>query len=59
VSDLRDDPIIRCMEANGIPPWELPRKSYSFGSGFGDGYEDDDFWEGDDDVFYGNETESF
>lgn len=54
---IPDDPVVRCMEVNGIPPWQMPRKSCSFGSGFGDGYDDE--WEEDDDVYYGSETAEF
>lgn len=54
---IPDDPVVRCIERNGVPPWQMPRKSYSFGSGFGDGYDDE--WEEDDDVYYGSETAEF
>lgn len=53
---IPDDPIIRCMERTGEPPWQVypykQPKQYCFGE-----YAE---WEEDDgDVFYGNETEEF
>ena len=45
----QDDPIVRCMERTGLPPWLLNQP-----------YEDDEEWEdGDADLYYGNETEDF
>ena len=44
---IPDDPIIRCIERTGYPPWYF--------------YRDDDEEEEEDeeDVYYGNETSSF
>lgn len=59
---IPDDPIIRSMEATGLPPWQISTRSRSYGSGFGDDYEEweeEDDFEGDGEVFYGNDTESF
>lgn len=49
MKQIPDDPIIRCVERTGYPPWNRQDT------------EQDDFWEeGDDgDVFYGNQTEDF
>lgn len=45
---IPDDPIVRCMERTGYPPWMQT------------GWEDDEEWEGDDaDVYFGNETDSY
>lgn len=46
---IPDDPIIRCIERTGYPPWMQDS-----------GYEDDDWEEeSDGDVFYGNSTPEF
>lgn len=44
---IPDDPIISCIERTGYPPWMCW------------GGDEDDYEEGDSDVFYGNETEDF
>ena len=46
---IPDDPVLRCMERTGYPPWMQ--------NGLPD-YEDDK-WEDDVDVFYGNQTSDF
>jgi hypothetical protein len=59
---IPDDPVIRCMEATGLPPWQISPRYKSYGSGFGcghDEWEEEDDFEGDGDVYYGNETDSF
>lgn len=60
---IPDDPIIRCMEATGLPPWQIAPRYRSYASGFGDGdgdeWEEEGDFEDDSDVFYGNQTESF
>lgn len=57
---IHDDPIIRSMERTGLPPWQAhPVKVHSPIYGGDDGYEDDEDWEEDGDVFFGNESESF
>lgn len=43
-----DDPIVRSMIKTGLPPWLLNRPS-----------EDDEDWEDDGDVYYGNESEEY
>lgn len=52
---IRDDPIVRSMEQTGYPPW-WHQSDYP-DSMFGD--DEDDEWEGDGDVYFGNETSSF
>lgn len=47
MKQLADDPIVRCMEETGYPPWMRLD------------WEDDEEWEEDDDVFYGNQTDDF
>lgn len=49
----QDDPVVRCMERTGLPPWLLNQP-----------YEDDEEWDDwedydDGDVFYGNSTAEF
>ena len=52
---MLDDPIIRCMEETGYPPWFLNRfKGYEEDENFDDWEEDSDG-----DVFYGNQTSGF
>lgn len=50
---IPDDPIIRCIERTGYPPW-FPDPAPDRG-------EDDEDWEEVDygDVYFGNETSSF
>lgn len=46
---IPDDPIIRCIEKTGYPPWMQD-----------DDWEEDEWEEGSDgDVFYGNSTPEF
>ena len=47
---IRDDPIIAHIMRTGFPPWIKDPP---------DSYEDDDWEDGDDDVYYGSETSSF
>jgi hypothetical protein len=48
MENLPDDPIVSSMLRTGYPPW------------IDTGWEDDEEWEDDpDDVFFGNQTESF
>ena len=54
--DIPDAPDIRCAERTGYPP-RTTLSDLGYFPLFG-GYEDDD-WEEDGDVFYGNETASF
>lgn len=44
-----DDPIVNCMMRTGLPPWEV----------YPDWGCDEEDFEEDGDVYYGNETESF
>lgn len=44
MTQIPDDPIVRSLLERGYPPWIE---------------DDDDDWEGDGDVFYGNSTEDF
>ena len=55
---IPDDPIVRSMERTGRPPWE--NTGVRVWNAFG-GYltDEDDEWEDDDDVYFGNETDSF
>lgn len=46
--NLPDDPIVACALRTGYPPWAQPRPE--------DDYDDEDDFEGDGDVYYGNET---
>lgn len=49
---IPDDPIVRCMEKYGVPPWQV-YKDYGY-------CEDEEEWEEEEaDVFYGNESEGF
>ena len=48
---IPDDPIIASALRTGYPPWNQPRDE--------DGWDDDDDFEGDGDVYYGNETGDF
>ena len=50
---IPDDPIVRCIERTGYPPW---MKSYS---SHWDDYKEDDEDFGESDVFYGNESEGW
>lgn len=60
---IPDDPIVRSMERTGRPPWE--NDSIRVWNAFGgyqtedDFFEEDDEWEDDGDVYFGNETDSF
>lgn len=45
----QDDPIVRCMMKTGLPPWDVYPDC---------GYEEEE-WEGDGDVYYGNESEEY
>lgn len=55
---IPDDPIVRCMEQTGRPPWEV--RATRIWSPFSECQEYDDEWEDEtDDVFYGSETEDF
>jgi hypothetical protein len=47
---IRDDPIIAHIMRTGFPPWIKDPP---------DGYEDEDWEDGDGDVYFGNETSSF
>ena len=51
---IPDDPVIRTIEATGYPP-QQNYKYWAFNDG---GYEYEDDW-GSDDVYYGNETDSY
>lgn len=51
--DIPDDPIIACMERTGYPPWML-----RYGDDEDDDY-DTEFFDSDDDVYYGNDTIEF
>ena len=50
---IPDDPIVRCIERTGYPPW---MNSYS---PYWDDYKEDDEDFGESDVFYGNEIEGW
>lgn len=55
--NIPDDPIISCIERTGYPPWYFRSREYD---GIIDKeWEEDDDFEDDSDVFYGNQTESF
>ncbi len=63
---IPDDPIVRCMEQTGRPPWEVHAikvwSPFRDDAEIYDGWdEDEDFWqEGDDgSVYFGNETKDF
>ena len=45
MEQIADDPIIRCIERTGYPPWY--------------GRDDDEEWEDSEDVYYGSETGDF
>lgn len=47
---IPDDPIIRCIERTGYPPW------YFYGD---DDDEEEEEYEDDGDAYYGNESPSF
>lgn len=56
MEQVPDDPIVRCIERTGYPPWwyrtsdrerDIPD------------YFDDEFEDGDGDVYYGNSTDEF
>lgn len=56
---IPDDPIVRSMERTGRPPWEST--SRRIWNAFGGYPTADDEWEEDEpeDVYFGNESESF
>ena len=54
MTQIPDDPIIRCIERTGHPPWH-----FRYGRLLEDCRDDDEPFEEDCDVYYGNETESF
>lgn len=47
---IPDDPVLRCIEQTGYPPWMQNQPI---------DYEDDDWEDGDGDVYYGSETSNF
>lgn len=47
MKQIPDDPIIRCMERTGYPPWWKDDDEW---------WEDDEFFDNEDDIFYGNDT---
>ena len=49
MKQIPDDPIIRCIERTGYPPWFRDEIEY----------DDDDYYEEEDDTYYGNETDYF
>lgn len=45
---IKDDHIVSFIMRNGFPPWQMPLD-----------WEDDEEWEEDSDVFFGNQTDEF
>ena len=48
---IPDDPIVRCMERTGYPPWFFPYED--------DEDDDDDFFDYGEGTYYGNDTVDF
>lgn len=47
MKQIPDDPIIRCMERTGYPPWWKDSD---------EDWDDDEFFDNEDEIYYGNDT---